>query len=935
MTNGNLMFTIPLASLPAGRGSSPGFTVALHYNSKLWNVKREFRTDGIGENFEDHRYTRELIEQSIQGGWILDSGFHQLRLVNRTEVEPEAPCYVGEEGYRRNGYNFKLEMQLPNGGVSKFKPRSGHAGQIADDGFFNLDPWGVRHTYSYAPPNEISGNPSCSSTHVLVESSGIHYYTDDGSRMRLFIPYQPGVHVSEMRWTMYFPDGRVIENTPQDDPTVQQRLTDRNGNRIVWKTGTLNGVTGLKVENDVGQFIFFGNKITQLGVNGELLETAISSKTVWVYHKYLATPDINAPPTAQHVELFESLSVVDKITLPQQLGGLTYDFTYHASDTQPTTGNYTDGWGELASITLPTGAKADYSYSLGGNDIWMEAPRAAESAVVSRVLTYNEEYDGETEERSETTSYSVTPGFCCSSVFTPDGKNRQLVSLWTGPLKGYVYRTNHSSGAVEEKLWVNLRPMGGTTSVRIEPFVKTEYTSVADANGDPVLTAIKDYDYDQNGNVLEIREYDWVPFNSIPRTTLGPLSTTLPYPRPTGLPASGLVLKRKTINTYYNPTPNTLNPEQNHSNHHSNPAAPKLLNLIKSTEVRDGNNNPVSRIEFFYDGGMLSPNKGNLTETRVWDSTKGTYSSPLATGNSISTSTQYNAYGAPVLLTDASGFQTKLTYGPIAGPDGDVSDLYPTQTIAALGTPVARTSTAVYDFHTGLVTTATDVDNNVSTITTYDDGGRPILVRAAAGHAAETQTSTQYFDAQRRVVTRSDLEATGDLKLASIQHFDQLGRVRLTRQLEVFSAAGLTDETIGIKVQTRYLNDPCQPSAQCTPASYGLTSNPYRAATSAAAASESTMGWTRTRTNHDGRTVEVQSFTGSALPAPWATNTSSTGTVTTAYDGIYTTVTDQAGKVRRSKVDGLGRLIRVDEPSDAANTLGSKDSPHPGHELSI
>jgi hypothetical protein len=49
MTNGNLMLTIPLASLPAGRGSSPGFTVALHYNSKLWNVKREFRVDGIGQ----------------------------------------------------------------------------------------------------------------------------------------------------------------------------------------------------------------------------------------------------------------------------------------------------------------------------------------------------------------------------------------------------------------------------------------------------------------------------------------------------------------------------------------------------------------------------------------------------------------------------------------------------------------------------------------------------------------------------------------------------------------------------------------------------------------------------------------------------------------------------------------------------------------------
>jgi RHS repeat-associated protein len=926
MSNGNLMLTIPLASLPAGRGTSPGYTVALHYNSKLWNVVREFRTDGVGEGFEDHRYTRELIEQSLQGGWHLDSGFHQLRLVKRSEVEAEAPCYVGEEGYRRNGYNFKLELQLSNGSVTEFKPRSPHASQIADDGFFSLDPWGVKHSYSYAPPNEIAGHPSCSSTHVLVENSGIHYYTDDGSRMRLFIPYQPNVHVSLMRWTLYFPNGQVIENKPQDDTTVHQRLTDRNGNRIVWKTGTLNGVTGLKIENDVGQFIFFGDKIIQPGVNGELLETAISSKSVWVYHKYLATTDINAPSTTQHAELFDSLVVVDKITLPQQLGGLTYEFTYHASDTQPTTGNYTGGWGELASIKLPSGAKADYSYSLTGNDEWMEALRASESSVGSRVLTYDAEHDGETEEISETTSYSVLPGFCCSGVASPDGQNRQLVSLWTGPLKGYVYRTNHASGAVEEKLWVNRRPLS-IGFVKIDAFVKTEYTSVADANGNPVLTAITDYDYDQNGNILEVREYDWVPYSSIPRTSTGPFSETLPFPMPTGIPASGLVLKRKTINTYYNPTPNTLNPEQNHSNHHSNPAAPKLLNLIKSTEVRDGSNSAVSRTEFYYDGGMSSPNKGNLTQTRVWDSTRGTYSNPLVTSNWITTSTQYNSFGGPELLTDARGIVTKFIYGPITTPSGDVSDLYPTQTIAAFGTPVARTSAAVYDFYTGLVTTVTDSDNNVSTITTYDDVGRPTLVRAAAGLATETQTFTQYFDAQRRVVVRSDLHTTGDLKLASIQHFDQLGRVRLTRKLEAFSAAGLTDETMGIKVQTRYLNDCQPPGAQCVPASYVLTSNPYRAATSDAAGGETTMGWTRSRADKSGRMIEVQTFAGTTLPAPWATNAVTTGTVATAYDGVYTTVTDQAGKVRRSKVDGLGRLIRVDEPSDAANTLGSQSSP--------
>src|SRR6185503_2971871 len=45
-----------------------------------------------------------------------------------------------------------------------------------------------------------------------------------------------------------------------------------------------------------------------------------------------------------------------------------------------------------------------------------------------------------------------------------------------------------------------------------------------------------------------------------------------------------------------------------------------------------------------------------------------------------------------------------------------------------------------------------------------------------------------------------------------------------------------------------------------------------------------------------------------------------------AYDSIFTTLTDQAGKVRRSKVDALGRLVRVDEP-DVSNNLGSQVAP--------
>src|SRR5258707_15199100 len=39
LTNGNLMMNFPIASLPAGAGGSPGASVTLQYNSKIWDSK--------------------------------------------------------------------------------------------------------------------------------------------------------------------------------------------------------------------------------------------------------------------------------------------------------------------------------------------------------------------------------------------------------------------------------------------------------------------------------------------------------------------------------------------------------------------------------------------------------------------------------------------------------------------------------------------------------------------------------------------------------------------------------------------------------------------------------------------------------------------------------------------------------------------------------
>src|SRR5678815_5930773 len=141
---------------------------------------------------------------------------------------------------------------------------------------------------------------------------------------------------------------------------------------------------------------------------------------------------------------------------------------------------------------------------------------------------------------------------------------------------------------------------------------------------------------------------------------------------------------------------------------------------------------------------------------------------------------RYDSYGNPTLSTDPRGYQTQFVYGSVGG----FTDLYPTQIKTAYQTSVQRTETREYDFSTGAVTRTTDVDNNVSNATTYDVFGRPTLVKAAEGKPEETRTSTSYSDVNRRVIVKSDLNTLGDEKLVTIQHYDQLGRLRLARQLE-------------------------------------------------------------------------------------------------------------------------------------------------------
>jgi RHS repeat-associated protein len=915
VTNGNVLLNIPIASLPAGRGTSPGYSINLQYNSKLWDSLQFSRDDGFPGEDGNSYYSVTTLNPSDQGGWRMFSSYN-LRITDRLSFRTPNVCHL-HDPIEHLQYRWKLELEMPDGSIKQFFPTNqwGVVVGMWNDGYSNVTTNGVEW---FAQQLQHPGSGVCYTDENTNNTfpNGMNYITMDGSHLRLFIPH------NSASWKLYFPDGNEVENAPPDNPAVSQRLTDRNGNRIEH--------VGSKIIDQLGRYIEFtsdslGEVIRVKGVGGEIVDTHIQWGGRFVSRLYTASTALNAQEAWHSQPAFASFPTIEKIIFPAQLGSQEMIFDYYGDISNPGQ-NETVGWGEVKSVVLPTGAKSTFTYDEPGDTAELILQRGA----LRKDLEYTEQYEGQSTQKTDSWLYSVNRWG--NGVTDPSGAGNgeftfysQYSAMWNN---GLGYQTFSPDGSMTERLWAmnvpytttgypNWGVVGTGTS---NAYVRAEFTTLADANGaisNNSSTAIKEYKYDKNGNVLEVKEYDWVTHGSVPRSN--GIVTALP---------SGLVVKRKTVNTYYNQAVDADSTATNIYSY-SAPGGPKIKNLIKSTEVRDGAGTPKGRSEYSYD----NLNTGNLTITRVWDSEMGDMATPdvegkrLNSNNSISTSTAYNQYGAPIEKTDSRGVVTSIAYGDVLGPNGYVTGLYPTQIeVASNYTALKRTSTSVYDFYTGLAVEERDVDNDVKKVTEYDALGRPVKVRSAANTPLESWVTTEYNTAARRVITRADRDTMGDGKKIGIKHYDELGRIRLARTLENPATEDPTDETDGIKVLTRYTYDNGSNPAASN-GMYTLISNPYRAATSEGASSEQTMGWTVGYSTKTGITSTKQTFSGSGLPAPWGSNNASTGTITTILNGVATTVTNQAGKLSRSIRNSFGEVVRVDEPNES-NQLGSITTPN-------
>jgi len=288
--------------------------------------------------------------------------------------------------------------------------------------------------------------------------------------------------------------------------------------------------------------------------------------------------------------------------------------------------------------------------------------------------------------------------------------------------------------------------------------------------------------------------------------------------------------------------------------------------------------------------------RGNLTGV--------IHRNPDGSPSEIRLQNQYDIAGNLVKAVDGRGFTTDFDYIDRFGiPDdearsnagapelaGGFTYAFPTRVTNAFG----QTAYTQYDYYLGKPVNTEDINGVVGSVAYNDALDRPtqgVQARYVVGvgiPAMRRQTTFVYDDANRVITVTGDLNTFNDNALTSKSYNDSLGRTWRSAARE-----GVT----WVITDTRF----------DAPGRVAQVSNPYCAADpdTASPPSGAWAAWTTTNYDSLGRIINVTTPDGAH--------------VDTAYSGNQVTVTDQAGKRRRSETDALSRLIKVTEDPSGLN----------------
>jgi RHS repeat-associated protein len=734
--------------------------------------------------------------------------------------------------------------------------------------------------------------------------------------------YLPSVAVSDDVGTVYSFTVGYGDDAGNGTYALPTSIEDRNGNVTRISPGTGGAVT---VTDSSGRTSISTNGFGPSGSTNSIVVSGETFQVTWrtvtanfsspsTFVGTSGTFTCNPPPVAN-----DSRIVISQITLPN---GKFYKF-YYGSDITPH-GAATNNFGLLNEIDYPSGAWATYSWKL--------------SDTMNELADYPGLYAN-----SCGGSYCPAPAQdgCLYQYKTPVVASRRVSFGTSTPAltQTFVYSTTWGTGtswtqkATNVTTTDNVTGKSSLTTYTYKPITISSppysHTSITPQVAVELSTQYNDW---SGGAVLRTVNKDWLDQFDIK------LDQTLYYP--TGISSqkkytynsSGIMIEPLQVDEFdlgaSSPTRTTVTNYQSFSGANGTIGAAPCQVLICSAgaSCTAASSNKVAETDYLYDGGTaICGASGTAATTQVNGLVSGTHDDtlygPTSTtpranvtkitrwlnaGTSPSTTYSYDKTGHVISSVDACGntacsdvtgtsHTTTYSYGdafttlsgganvPYTAPNG-ATNSYLTQIVDPLG----HTAKFTYDYTNGQLTSAQD-QNDINAIRTgaayiYNDlFARPTQANFADGG----QTTVSYNDSSYNTSTNTPNATTN-----------------ITIKSGVTQSTLLAIDGLGQRVRSQLLTDP-DSSNQITTSDtaydgFGrvLTqSNPYRST------SASTDGTITNSYDALGRVLQITRQDGSIA--------------STSYVDNCRTVTDEAGKSRKSCSDGLGRLTQVFE--DPAN----------------
>ncbi len=201
---------------------------------------------------------------------------------------------------------------------------------------------------------------------------------------------------------------------------------------------------------------------------------------------------------------------------------------------------------------------------------------------------------------------------------------------------------------------------------------------------------------------------------------------------------------------------------------------------------------------------------------------------------------------------------------------------------------LSTTGYTQYDYHTGAIVNLEDINGLITKASYADPLDRQTQVVYAVGSEFERQETVAYCDSERRTTTTGDRFVLNDNAAHGETLYDEFGRVIESRRYDSDGYVAVRTEYDALGRKNRVTN-PFRPTINETPL------------------------WTESTFDSLGRVLEIETPDGAK--------------VLTSFFGNTETTTDQAGNKRRSVSNGIGQLIRLDEPN-AGGELGEIGAPY-------